>query len=116
MTETEKQEAQTEKGREPAQKPEKAPEEKPIQKPEAEKSAGFCVYIGPSKIGVIKSNTIYKGTRREVLALPEIRIARKKYPEVADFIVDGLVLAEQQKKKKTKGEALYQKYKHFAER
>lgn len=80
-------------------------------KNDAEKSAetaGFCVYIGPSIIGVMQKGSIFKGTKIEVLN--EIKYALDKYPSIADFIVDGNELAQKKIEATTHGNLLYKKY------
>lgn len=83
----------------------------PLQKP-AEKSAGFCVYIGPTIPGVIQSGHTYNGPRAKVLE--EISDIAKERPLVASLLVDGLTLAVDRIKVKTPGNLLFVNYKKLA--
>lgn len=76
------------------------------QKPAAE--VGFCVYIGPSITGVIQSGTIFRGTRKEVLAT--VADVTEKHPLVATLIVTGDTLVQDRIKVKTPGNLLYVNY------
>lgn len=82
-----------------------------IKKP-AEKSAGFCVYIGPTIPGVIQSGHVYSGDRTAVLK--EIDHIVEKRPLVAALLVDGLTLAVDRIKVKTPGNLLFVQYKKLA--
>ena len=79
----------------------------------AEKSAGFCVYIGPTIPGVIQSGHTYNGSRAKVLET-EIADIVKERPLVASLLVDGLTLAVDRIKVKTPGNLLYVNYKKLA--
>ncbi len=81
------------------------------KKPDA-KSAGFCVYIGPSIPGVIQSGHVYGGSRREVLKT--IAPIVEKRPLVATLLVDGATLAADRIKVKTPGNLLFVNYKKLA--
>ena len=77
-----------------------------------EKSAGFCVYIGPTIPGVIQSGHVYNGSREK--ALREISDIVEKRPLVASLLVDGLTLAVDRIKVKTPGNLLFVNYKKLA--
>jgi len=78
----------------------------------AEKSAGFCVYIGQTIPGVIQSGHIYNGPRAKVLK--EISGIVEKRPLVASLLVDGLTLAVDRIKVKPPGNLLFVNYKKLA--
>ena len=77
-------------------------------KADGNKTAGFCVYLGPSIMGVIQSGTIYSGTKNEVLT--SIASAVEKYPLIASLIVSNDTLPEDRIKVKTPGNLLYVNY------
>jgi len=54
------------------------PKPAPVAEKASEKTAGFCVYIGPTIIGVVQRGTVYRGDKPEVLAL--LKDAVEKYP------------------------------------
>lgn len=76
-----------------------APKDDPTNK------VGFCVYIGPTVMGVIQNGTVLRGTKQEALASMAPAIA--KYPDVAKLIVPGDTLAKDRIKVKTPGNWLY---------
>ena len=76
----------------------------------AAESADFCAYIGPNLPGIIQTGTIYPVPKDEALKLPEVVLALAKKPGVAELIVDGSTLAEDNSKVKIPGEALYRAY------
>lgn len=78
----------------------------PKQNPSAE--GGFCVYLGPTIVGVIQNGTVIHGSREEALA--SVSGAIKKYPLIATLIVAGDTLAEDRIKVKTPGNWLYVNY------
>lgn len=84
-----------------------APEQKPTLK-----SAGFCVYIGPTIPGVIQSGHVYGGSRDE--ALKTIAPIVEKRPLVAALLVDGSTLAVDRIKVKAPGNLLFVTYKKLA--
>ena len=88
-----------------------APKEGTPKKP-VEKSAGFCVYIGPTIPGVIQAGHVYNGSREK--ALKEISDIVEKRPLVASLLVDGLTLAVDRIKVKTPGNLLFVNYKKLA--
>lgn len=77
-----------------------------------EEPVSFCVYIGPSIKGVIQTNTIYGGTKKEV----EIQLADeiKRYPLIAKLIVTDKSLAEDRIRAKTAGNPLNMYFKKLA--
>lgn len=83
-----------------------------IAKKPAEKSAGFCVYIGPTIPGVIQSGHVFNGSRAKVLK--EIGPIMEQRPLVASLLVDGLTLAVDRIKVKTPGNLLFVNYKKLA--
>lgn len=68
-------------------------------------AAGFCVYLGPTIMGVIQNGTVYRGNKQDALA--EVAAAVKKYPLIASLIVTGDTLAVDRIKVKTPGNLLY---------
>jgi len=77
-----------------------------------EEPASFCVYIGPSIRGVIQTNTIYEGSKKET----ETKLADEigKYPLIKRLIVTDKSLAEDRIKVKTAGSPLNQYFKKLA--
>lgn len=75
-------------------------------------AAGFCVYIGPTILGVIQSGTIYPGDREKALAA--IAPAVELHPTIAHLVVTGDTLPEDRIKVKTPGNLLYVQYKQLA--
>ena len=63
------------------------------------KEAGFCVYIGPTIVGLAQNGTIYPGTKQQVKQSPELALVAEKYPLAADLLVDGEKLAEARAKR-----------------
>lgn len=78
----------------------------------AQKEAGFCVYLGPTIIGVIQSGTVYPGSREST----EKRLASaiERYPLIARLIVADSTFAEDRIKVKIPGNALYGFYARLA--
>jgi len=70
--------------------------------------AGFCVYLGPTFMGVIQNGTVIRGTKEEAMAALNTAIA--KYPLIATMIVPGDTLVEDRIKVKTPGNWLYVNY------
>lgn len=89
-----------------------APKIEGTSKKPVEKSAGFCVYIGPTIPGVIQSGHVYNGSREKVLK--EISDIVEKRPLVASLLVDGLTLAVDRIKVKTPGNLLFVNCKKLA--
>lgn len=74
--------------------------------------AGFCVYIGPTILGVIQNGTVLRGTREE--AVEAARAAVEKYPLVKTLIVSGDTLGADRIKVNTPGNLLYVNYHKLA--
>lgn len=87
-------------------------EKKTTTKKSDGKSAGFCVYLGPSIRGVIQSGTVYRGNKSAVLK--EIAPALERYPLIASLIVTGDTLPVDRIKVKTAGNLLNVNYKKLA--
>lgn len=79
----------------------------PGRKPEAQK-VGFCVYLGPTILGVIQHGTVYSGTKEAALA--SISPAVQRYPLIATLMVTGDTLPVDCIKVKTPGNLLYVTY------
>lgn len=85
---------------------------KPPKKNEGKKavanSGSFCVYLGPSIMGVIQRGTIYNGSKKATLsALSDVI---EKFPLVKSLIVSDKTLADDRIKVKTPGNLLYVNY------
>jgi hypothetical protein len=87
----------------------KAPEEVFVRKQPDE---GFCMYLGPSILGVIQYGTSYAGDKKEVLQQIEGAVA--KYPLIASLIIPGAELASARTLVKTPGNLLYNAYRKLA--
>jgi len=72
--------------------------------------AGFCVYIGPTVVGLIQNGTIYQGSKKEVVASPELAPVMQKYPLAADLLVSGERLAASRQLLKQPDNLLHNKY------
>lgn len=83
------------------------------EKPELSESAGFCMYIGPTIVGVIQNGTIYQGNKKQVIASPVLAFAMEKYPLAADLLIDGKKLSESRQLLKQPGNLLHDKYKRL---
>ena len=53
----------------------KTAKKKPAAPKKVADTGGFCVYLGPTMMGVIQRGTIYRGGRKEVLPCPGDRAA-----------------------------------------
>lgn len=69
---------------------------------------GFCVYIGPTIIGVIQSGTVYRGKKSDVLKT--IAAAVEKYPLIASLVVTDKTIAKDRIKVNIPGNLLYVNY------
>ncbi len=76
----------------------------------ADSFAGFCMYIGPTIVGLIQNGTVYQGSKQQVIASPELAPVVAKYPLAADLLVDGEKLAEARAKLKRRDNLLSGKY------
>lgn len=85
-------------------------EVKPAQ---TNKGAGFCVYIGPTIVGLAQNGTIYPGTKQQAKMSPELALLMEKYPLAADLLVDGEELAEARAKVREPGNLFNNKYKQL---
>ena len=75
------------------------------------KSAGFCMYIGPSIVGTIQQARILYGDKQDALA--QISAAVEKYPLIATLVIPG---DQARIKVKTPGNLLYVNYHKLADR
>lgn len=71
----------------------------------------FCVYLGPTIVGVIQYGTIYMGSKEQ--ALKTAAAAIEKYPLIARLIVTSKTLAQDRIKIKTPGNLLYETRRHL---
>lgn len=78
------------------------------------KSAGFCMYIGPSIVGAIQQARILYGDKQDALA--QISAAVEKYPLIATLVIPGDQVPEARIKVKTPGNLLYVNYHKLADR
>lgn len=78
------------------------------------KSAGFCMYIGPSIVGTIQQARILYGDKQDALA--QISAAVEKYPLIATLVIPGDHVSEARIKVKTPGNLLYVNYHKLADR
>ena len=78
------------------------------------KSAGFCMYIGPSIVGTIQQARILYGDKQA--ALTQISAAVEKYPLIASLVIPGDQVSEARIKVKTPGNLLYVNYHKLADR
>ena len=78
------------------------------------KSAGFCMYLGPSIIGTIQQARILCGDKQDALA--QISAAVEKYPLIASLVIPGDQVSEARIKVKTPGNLLYVNYHKLADR
>ncbi len=83
------------------------------EKPNADTSANFCMYIGPTIVGAIQNGTIYQGNKKQVMASLELAFVLEKYPLAADLLVDGKKLAASRQQLKQPGNLLHNKYKQL---
>lgn len=74
--------------------------------------AGFCVYIGPTILGVIQNGTVIRGSKEEAVAA--VALAVEKYPLVRSLIVPGDTLGADRIKVNTPGNLLYVNYHKLA--
>ena len=73
------------------------------------KSAGFCVYLGPTIRGKIQYGTIIRGSKAQ--ALETLKSVVKKYPSVKELVVTSTSLPAARIKVKTPGTLLNLRYK-----
>lgn len=79
----------------------------PVSKKKATAESGsFCVYIGPSILGVIQSGAVFRGGKSEAVAsLPD---AANDYPLIPSLIVSDKTLPVDRLKVKMPGNLLYE--------
>lgn len=87
---------------------ETAPKEKKGTSAKEAKNNGFCVYLGPTILGVIQNGTIYEGDKSDVVK--QIASVIKEYPLVQTLIVSGKTLPEDRIKVNQPGNILYVNY------
>ena len=90
----------------------KTAKKKPAAPKKVADTGGFCVYLGPTMMGVIQRGTIYRGSRQEVL--DAIAPAIEKHPLIATLVVSDTTLPEDRIKVKTPGNLLYVNYHKLA--
>lgn len=83
--------------------------QKDVPKVSPAHEAGFCMYIGPTIMGVIQNGTVFRGTKAEALSSVSSDVI-EKYPLIASLIVSDSTLAEDRIKVKTPGNWLYVNY------
>ena len=71
------------------------------------------VYIGPSIRGVIRTGSIYRGTRAEVLT--SLAAARERYPQIERLVVADSELASAKQKIRVGGNSLSHAYRVLAD-
>ena len=74
------------------------------------KEAGFCVYIGPTILGIIQNGTIYQGNKKQALNSRELAPVVQQYPLAAALVVNGEQLAASRQMVKQPGNLLNLKY------
>lgn len=75
-------------------------------------TGGFCVYLGPTMMGVIQRGTIYRGGRKEVL--DSLAPVIDQHPLIASLVVSDETLPADRIKVKTPGNLLYVNYHKLA--
>ena len=75
-------------------------------------SGSFCVYLGPTMMGVIQRGTIYRGGRKEVL--DSLAPVIDQHPLIASLVVSDETLPTDRIKVKTPGNLLYVNYHKLA--
>ena len=83
----------------------KAAKKKPAALKKPADSGSFCVYLGPTMMGVIQRGTIYRGGRKEVL--DSLAPVIDQHPLIASLTTDRI-------KVKTPGNLLYVNYHKLA--
>lgn len=71
-------------------------------------SGSFCVYIGPSILGVIQSGAVFRGNKADAVA--SLPVAAQDYPLIPSLIVSDKTLPVDRLKVKTPGNLLYENY------
>ena len=86
--------------------------EKPAAPKKVADIGGFCVYLGPTMMGVIQRGTIYRGGRKEVL--DSLAPVIDQHPLIASLVVSDETLPADRIKVKTPGNLLYVNYHKLA--
>ena len=84
----------------------KTAKKKPAAPKKVADTGGFCVYLGPTMMGVIQRGTIYRGGRKEVLD--------SLAPVIDQRVVSDETLPADRIKVKTPGNLLYVNYHKLA--
>ena len=84
----------------------KTAKKKPAAPKKVADTGGFCVYLGPTMMGVIQRGTIYHGGRKEVLD--------SLAPVIESLVVSDETLPADRIKVKTPGNLLYVNYHKLA--
>lgn len=71
----------------------------------------FCVYLGPSIVGVIQRGCVYPGSKADALKVAALAV--EKYPLIARLIVTNENLAESRIKIRTPGNLLNEAYRQL---
>ena len=87
-------------------------EKKPAAPKKVADTGGFCVYLGPTMMGVIQRGTIYRGGRKEVL--DSLAPVIEQHPLIASLVVSDETLPADRIKVKTPGNLLYVNYHKLA--
>ena len=95
-----------------ADTPPKVAKKRPDAPKKSAESGGFCVYLGPTLMGVIQRGTIYRGGRREVL--DTLTPVIEQHPLIASLVVSDDTLPADRIKVKTPGNLLYVNYHKLA--
>ena len=83
----------------------KTAKKKPAAPKKVADTGGFCVYLGPTMMGVIQRGTIYRGGRKEVL--DSLAPVIEQHPLIASLVVSDETLPADRIKVKTPGNLLY---------
>lgn len=86
--------------------------EKACRAEEGRRHRRFCVYLGPTMMGVIQRGTIYRGGRKEVL--DSLAPVIEQHPLIASLVVSDETLPADRIKVKTPGNLLYVNYHKLA--
>lgn len=90
----------------------KAAKKKAAAQKQTAEASGFCVYLGPTMMGVIQRGTIYPGSRKDILA--SLAPAIEKHPLIESLVVSDDTLPVDRIKVKTPGNLLYVNYHKLA--
>ncbi len=84
----------------------------PAKKSAEKNPGGFCVYLGPTILGVIQHGAVIGDNDEYAQAMKEA--ALKSYPLVASLLIPKGRLAADRANVKTPGTALYEAYRQLA--